>query len=107
MISQFNRARETHLQTMIVSVIAIAVGCGIFTVGICHKKSTFRETCLAISFLSLVGASISRCVVRINEDYLRRTTDILEQAEDDRILDNSIQMRKLSSIELLRSVKPG
>ncbi len=106
MISQLNRARQTHLQAMIVSVIAIIVGCGIFTVGICQKESTFRKACLAISFLSLVGASISRKVVRINEDYLQRTTDILEQAEDDKIVENSRPMRKPNSIELLRSAKP-
>lgn len=81
--SHLNRATVIQMHTSLAFVLALVVGCAAFALGICRKEPIFRLACSAISFTSLISASASRKIVRINQNYLQKATDILEQNDTD------------------------
>ncbi len=83
--SHLNRATEIQMHTSLALVLALAVGIGAFTFGICRKEPIVRLACSAISFTSLISAAVSRKVVRINQNYRQKANDILEQNDTDSI----------------------
>ena len=105
MQSHLNRAREIHMHTSIVAVMAISVGCALIAVSICQKEPVFRLTCSAISFTSLISAAISRKVVRINQNFLQKTTDILEQNETDIIAQETRLTRNFNAPKRLNGLR--
>jgi hypothetical protein len=105
MQSHLNRATEIHNLNSIIAGIAIAVSCASFAVGICQKEPVFRLTCSAISFTSLISAVISRRAVRINQNYLQKATDILEQNEADTIYQETRPIRNLKAPERFNGLR--
>ena len=85
LLSQQNRSAEIQFLSSVVSLLAITVGCACFTVGICQRDTFYRKSLTVISFCSLLGASASRRIVRITEEHNQKTSDLLQQAEDDAI----------------------
>jgi hypothetical protein len=85
LLSQQNRSSEIQLLSSVVALIGILVSCACFTIGICQRDSLYRRSLIATSFCSLLGASASRRIVRITEDYNQKISDLSEQAEEDAI----------------------
>ncbi|TYQ25452.1 hypothetical protein PseudUWO311_15665 [Pseudanabaena sp. UWO311] len=83
--SQQNRSIEIQLLSSVGSLVAIAVGCACFTVGFCQQDAFHRKSLTAISFCSLLGASASRRIVRITEEHNQKTSDSLQDVEDNAI----------------------
>jgi hypothetical protein len=80
-----SRSSEIQLLSSVVAIVGILVSCACFTLGICQKDSFYRKSLTAIGFCSLLGASVSRRIVRITEEHNQKTADVLQEAEDNTI----------------------
>jgi hypothetical protein len=81
--SHLNRATEIHNLNSVIAGIAIAVTCTTFSIGMYQKDAILRQVCGATSFVSSIAAAISRKAVRINQNYLQKSTALVEENETD------------------------
>jgi len=105
--SQQNRSAEIQLLSSVVAIVAIAVSCACFTVGMYQRDTFYKKSLTAISFCSLLAASGSRRIYRITEERNQKTSDLLQEAEDDVIYAqaNSLPSSNQSSFKVRSNLR--